>query len=527
MKKSIQAKIVTLIVSGLLFCTILVGGISIFCVNGLIKDNSEKYLESISEKETVRISASLENIEQYVKMLTYTVLEGLDSVAILKSDSSREAYTSMNFEFMNATIKNTSGAIAVYLRFNPSFTPPTSGIFMAKTTKNGGIEKLTPTDFSKFAPTDVEHVGWYYVPINTGKPLWMEPYENKNIDIYMISYVVPLFKFGEEIGVVGVDIDFDYLTKEISQIKAFKNGYAFLENSNGQIAYHPTIPKGKTFQQSSDIHVIRTKLPNGMYLVLAIPVEEIYAERNKLIFDMAAFTLLILIVFVLVSMIIAKSITTPLRTLTYAANKMTAGNMEVSFDITSKDEVGELAKSFAAAQNYMREYLGYIKGVAYKDSLTGVRNKTSYDNFAKDLQEKIAKHEVNEFGLAVFDVNGLKTVNDNYGHDHGNMLLINCCRLICKVFDHSPVFRIGGDEFVVVLQFSDYENREELMIQFQQKIGESATNADTPWENLSIACGLAIFEGPLDKVEAVFKRADEAMYLNKQAMKIASNTNYR
>jgi GGDEF domain-containing protein len=52
----------------------------------------------------------------------------------------------------------------------------------------------------------------------------------------------------------------------------------------------------------------------------------------------------------------------------------------------------------------------------------------------------------------MFDLNDLKHINDRYGHERGDEYIVNCCRLICQVFKHSPVFRIGGDEFVALLR---------------------------------------------------------------------------
>lgn len=64
-----------------------------------------------------------------------------------------------------------------------------------------------------YDPDDLEHVGWYYIPVKNGAPMWMDPYLNENINIYMISYIVPLFaEDGTSIGIVGMDIDFSEIT---------------------------------------------------------------------------------------------------------------------------------------------------------------------------------------------------------------------------------------------------------------------------------------------------------------------------
>lgn len=99
---------------------------------------------------------------------------------------------------------------------------------------------------------------------------------------------------------------------------------------------------------------------------------------------------------------------------------------------------------------------------AYKDSLTGVRNKTAYDDFITKIEENVKAGRIKEYAISVFDANGLKAINDTYGHDIGNMLIINSYKMISEVFEKSLVFRINGDEFAAIMKDDDYKNRYEL-----------------------------------------------------------------
>ena len=102
--------------------------------------------------------------------------------------------------------------MTVYLRYNPNYSNPTSGVFAQRQSVDSELQCLTPTDFSMYDESDVEHVGWYYLPVQAKEAIWMSPYMNENINIYMISYVVPLFaEDGTSIGIVGMDIDFHRL----------------------------------------------------------------------------------------------------------------------------------------------------------------------------------------------------------------------------------------------------------------------------------------------------------------------------
>ena len=128
-----------------------------------------------------------------------------------------------------------------YIRFNPQITPPTSGVFYSKSDEKSNFEKLVPTDFSKYDPSDTEHVGWYYIPVNAKKPTWLDPYLNSNINVYMVSYVVPIFKDGKSIGIVGMDIDFKNIQNIIKNTKVYDSGYAFLLNRKYDIMSHPEL----------------------------------------------------------------------------------------------------------------------------------------------------------------------------------------------------------------------------------------------------------------------------------------------
>ena len=93
------------------------------------------------------------------------------------------------------------------------------------------------------------------------------------------------------------------------------------------------------------------------------------------------------------------------------------------------------------------------------DALTHVKNKSAYEQWQKKINTEIKNGKQEPFAVVVCDVNDLKTVNDQYGHKEGDDCIKNACAKICGVFSHSPVFRIGGDEFVAILYGEDYLQR--------------------------------------------------------------------
>ncbi|MBR4747821.1 MAG: GGDEF domain-containing protein, partial [Desulfovibrio sp.] len=116
--------------------------------------------------------------------------------------------------------------------------------------------------------------------------------------------------------------------------------------------------------------------------------------------------------------------------------------------------------------------------------------------------------------VVVCDVNGLKTVNDTLGHKAGDQLIKDAAALVCTIFKHSPVYRIGGDEFVAVLSGSDYDDRLDLIRILQEKVEQNVAAG-----GVVLASGMAEFDS-WDKCFAdVFNRADQAMYENKKMLK--------
>ena len=99
----------------------------------------------------------------------------------------------------------------------------------------------------------------------------------------------------------------------------------------------------------------------------------------------------------------------------------------------------------------------------------------------------------------------------------------NACRTICKVYSHSPVFRIGGDEFVAILQKEDWKKQAELEQQFTQAMADVNATAANPWDRVNVAIGTANYNPETDPdMESVFRRADVLMYENKKQMKEAN-----
>ena len=159
------------------------------------------------------------------------------------------------------------------------------------------------------------------------------------------------------------------------------------------------------------------------------------------------------------------------------------------------------------------ETLAAARSRANIDALTGVRNKHAYVDLEAQIDREIQAGTSDPFALVIFDVNGLKHVNDTLGHQAGDKFLQDACSEICRLFKHSPVFRIGGDEFVAVARGQDYEDLDALIETLDRNNQERLTAG-----GIVIARGMARFNG-YHSVGALFEDADRRMYENKRDLK--------
>ncbi len=152
--------------------------------------------------------------------------------------------------------------------------------------------------------------------------------------------------------------------------------------------------------------------------------------------------------------------------------------------------------------------------MANTDSMTGVRNKNAYSYIETDLNEKIKNKEIGNLAVIVCDVNGLKLINDTQGHAAGDKLIKDASKLICEYFPHGAVFRIGGDEFTVILKEKGYDTMNETIPEFNRKVEENIKTGD-----VVVSIGYSALKPEDEQLHDVFERADHMMYKRKKELK--------
>lgn len=462
--------------------------------NRLVEEDISQIMQLMCSEKRQVIDEKLINIEQSVHAIYHFAMEQIEDTENIWQDEAKlsEHIDSMR-ALMKTTAKYTDGAVSVYYRLAPGIQDFKQGIWLMEE-ENGEFTECEMTDLSKYDKEDVGRVGWYYQPIANGEETWMNPYYNKNVGLEMISFVIPIIQGDTVLGVVGMDITTELLYENAKSVSVYDTGYAFLMDKEGSFVYHPEMKSKRisaSFNEehdylyktsllstekntveryqwrSIDKRLTTQTLKNGMLFTVCITEDEIMQTQNQMVIRSSAVILLIVSVFIFVSVKLAKA----------------------------------------------------IVNLAYTDALTGLKNKTAYKELTYNTDKQISDGECKGFAVVVIDINDLKKVNDCFGHEQGDLLIQRAASVVKKVWG-VHAYRIGGDEFAVILPDTDRETLKKDMQLFETETEAVKELAQGREISLRMAVGAAVYEPETDKEYAdVFRRADSAMYEDKKRKK--------
>lgn len=238
--QGIRTRIIIAIVACSTLITLIVGGSSIFNSSKIIKEQSVKNLSLIADSKTKEFNLTINTVENSVSSLSATITSSFDTNKLSKDVE----YIKQSQEQIDKLIKSfgeiSQGAMSVYFYINPDFTKGLYGSWFVDEKNDrkfisqplGALEDFTP---------DNEDMAWYYKPANSKKALWLDPYVDPDLNISMISYVMPIYADNTLLGVVGMDIDFSYFQSAISSTKIYNTGYVALVDKDYNFLVTPSI----------------------------------------------------------------------------------------------------------------------------------------------------------------------------------------------------------------------------------------------------------------------------------------------
>ena len=398
---------------------------------------------------------------------------------------------------------------------------------------------------------------WYKKGITSDGVVYTGLYE----DIYGRGLVLTLAspvkdEKGNVRGVSCIDFDISELYNRMITMDLGPGGQSFAIDADGRIITPDSF--GLTVQEytglskeeadsltegvegileTEDSFYVYTPVDNLNWTLCArVPKDEIFVKVRSidrtistsfLLFLMAALVIMVLVVVVCNKLV--ESVTEPMNLLSKDMDIISAGDLSHRATYIRNDEIGDVAENLNKMVDRLRSTLSDLdyankKVVAMsdtstKDPLTGIRNKKAYEQMLFSLEDEFRKGLKN-FGLAKIDLNGLKEINDTFGHEKGNEAVKKLCYIVCHVFEHSPVFRTDGGEFVVILKGEDYKNIDALCLEFHGKfVSISGDESLEPWERISAAIGYALYDELDDRtIDDVYKRADSELLECKSRM---------
>ena len=537
---SLRTRITLLTVCVIVIAVSAVTLMSVLFIRNNEQRESQQLLLLLCETGERNLDYYFNSVQKSVGKVAAFVEDDLDGLETKQLERHIDRVRSYFEEMANKT----NGVLTYYYRIDPELSGSVKGFWYTDLDGEGFTEHEV-TDITLYDTQDTSKLVWFTVPKHTGEAIWLPPYITDNLNKRVISYNVPIYYRGRFVGVVGIEIDYSTMAKQVESIRLYKNGYAFLSNADGELFFHPVIdvtqlteetmprvPEGalssSTFLryrfEGVEKEAAWLPLSNGMRLTVAVPVSETDGDWQTLIREILIVSALVLVGMSAFTMYYTRRITRPLEKLTEAALQVDDGNYSFELEYSGNDEIGMLTKSFKQLVGHVKEHITELNKRVYVDALTSVRNKGAFSAAVEELQAQMDRNEEEQsFAVGMFDCDDLKTINDRYGHDKGDQYLKTACRLICRVFQHSPVFRVGGDEFAVILKNEDYRNRAELVRRFEEAARESTASAVNRWDEVHVAVGIAEYDPQNDDaVTDTVRRADKIMYANKRARKDAS-----
>ena len=347
---SIKTKITAMTVCVIVIAMVIATVYGVTAIRDVGNRDAEQTLLLLCETGQKDLDYYFQNVERSVKTVEAYVESDLDGV----DDENLQAHMDRVSDVFQKLAYNTNGVLTYYYRIDPEVNQHVKGFWYVNTEENG-FQEHEVTDITGYDTKDTSKLVWFTVPKATGEGVWLTPYITENLDARVISYNVPVYHEEQFIGVIGIEIDYSTMAEVVNHITLFDHGYAFLNDKEGNVVYHPEMdvttmdsqPKGPDGLLSTDKFIYYTfngvekqavwlPLSNGMRLNVTVPVQEINAAWNKWYSEITIAFAILLVIFVILIMTFTGQITRPLQKLSKAAEQISEGYYDTELDYESE-----------------------------------------------------------------------------------------------------------------------------------------------------------------------------------------------
>jgi len=299
---------------------------------------------------------------------------------------------------------------------------------------------------------------------------------------------------------------------------------------SGVLRYKWDKPTDKGHYVYDKISWIRYVPSMKLYVVSSAYVSELEAVANTLHNRIILLGLLILVLSLLFSTYYLHRLFAPVCSLTKTANEIAKGNYSIRATVATDDEIGVLAKNFNTMVDRLEEQImnldqkvkektEKLKQLAITDSLTGLYNRRYFSEVALEIFE-LEKRESDTLSIIMLDIDKFKRVNDTYGHQAGDEVIVQIAIILDRMKRESDVVcRYGGEEFILLLPKTSGDGAYVVAERIREEVAETIINFQKE-KQISFTVSLGVSEVIYEKdnhIEAVIKRADDALYKAKQS----------
>ena len=359
---SIQTKFTFTVVSVILITLSIATAIGVVSIRNLGRNDADQMIHLTATIGAMNLEQYFESVENSVRTVSMLVTASFEDMPFEDLDSKVEHTRNL----FGRIAHNTNGVLTYYFRIDPEISEDVKGFWYVYQDGEGFIEHEV-TDITQYDTSDTAALVWFTVPKATGEGVWLPPYYTENLGTRVISYNAPVYWNDRFVGVIGIEIDYEMLKKEVENISILESGYAFILDEDANVFYHPLLDSTQLKLETATVYepeqsigsnyirynyegvekeAVWIPLSNGMRLYVCAPISEIDSGWMGMIWVILIALPVILGIAIIAMMRFTGRITKPLRDLTEAAKQVDEGNYDFSLEYDKDDEIGILTHTF-------------------------------------------------------------------------------------------------------------------------------------------------------------------------------------
>ncbi|MBE5994940.1 MAG: methyl-accepting chemotaxis protein [Paenibacillaceae bacterium] len=370
--KSLLTKILFFVGIPVILSFCIVGAVILFLVKSSVEEMTEKEL-------TARTQVAAEEMEGYFNQYKHKAGQLSDTIAFQKFFQDLKPGTN---------ISSAPGFDDIKQTMVRSYEKDKESVVAFWVADIDSSQLAQSDDFVSDQTYRVKERPWYQLLVNSGSTIMTEPFEDFATKAQIVSIIAPVFAAdGKEIiGAVGIDFSLDGLVKTIGSYQLGETGFYILTSKEGQVIFHPD--KDMVNKKIADLNIsqnmkdalssstegflsftsnqsetegyVRKVGDTGWTVAAGLPVKEFYEGYRAITASMFGVFAVALLVVIVMILIISKMIVAPLKKLTKTANLIADGRLDISAEVSSNDETGQMALALNRTVVQLNRYIGYI-----------------------------------------------------------------------------------------------------------------------------------------------------------------------